>query len=1530
MPTGSTSPTERAGAVPLTRAQLDIWLDQETGHSGTEWQVGLLVTIGGPIDLEVLQWAIGRVMQEAEPLRVTCFEDDGQIYQKAIEYTDIELDFFDLTDSHDPVRDAEEMALAIQRTPMPFTGPLFRYALFQTRPEEFLVFGCFHHLVMDAAGIGLVGNRIAAVYSAVVSGESIPPAFFGSLDDLVDFESRYEASDDCLADQAYWTSTLASEAGPDFQSPESGRERDTDFRSTQIQLNPEVLRGVHELSDAWNMPRSSVISAACALLIRGWCGGGSEVVIDFPVSRRVSPESKTLPGMVAGIVPLVLSVPPESTVTDLCRHVDNRIREALVHQRFPVHALERKARLSTSGRPAKRVVIDFFPNAFSLDFGGIAATAVMTNSGFVGDFGLIFSGVGDELFLNTLGGGNLFSNMDVADVARQLERVLAAMTAGHGSRVSSIEVVDDVERRCLDGWGNRGAAAQQTTTPSSIPAVFAAQVACVPDAVAVCCEGRSLTYRELDKASNRLAHLLIARGVGAGQRVALLLPRSELAVTAILAVVKTGAAYLPVDPAVPKMRMDFVLADAAPTAVLTTADFVDRLAGHDLALIDVADPAVDAQSDSAMPLPGADEVAYVIYTSGTTGTPKGVAVPHRNVTRLLETLDADMGLAGKVWSQCHSLAFDYSVWEIWGPLLYGGRVVMVPDAVARSSEDFLALLVRERVAVLSQTPSAFYALQAADELQPELGRQLCLETVVFGGEALDPQRLRGWLERHPGSPRLINMYGITETTVHASFRPITADDLASPLSPIGVPLTHLSFFVLDTWLQPAPTGVVGELYVAGAGLADGYLGRAGLSAARFVACPFGAPGARMYRTGDLVWWGADGQLRYVGRADEQVKIRGYRIELGEVQAALAAIDGVVQAEVIVREDRPGDKRIVGYVTGVVDAAGVRAAVSAALPEYMVPAAVMAIDAMPLTSNGKFDKGALPAPQYQDVDLYRAPSDAIEEILIDIYAQVLGLERVGVDESFFELGGDSILSMQVVARARAAGVLCRPRDIFLEQTVARLARVAVVADAEGELFDDGVGPVATTPIISWLRSLHDAGSSVTHFNQTVVVQAPAGVTEADVVAVVQALLDGHPMLRLRVGDDGAGGWSLTVPEAGAMDARACLNTVDVLSDEALVAARSRLNPAAGVMVSGVWVTSTSRLVAVVHHLAIDGVSWRILLEDLNLAWTQIRAGQPAALPDPGASFARWSSVLADHAYRTDVVAAAPLWRQVATTPALLPAVRPDADTFVTAGNAWMHLDGDTTTMLLGEVPAAFNTGINDILLIAFAVAVAEFVGAGDVPVGIDVEGHGRDEEWGAGVDLSRTVGWFTAKYPVAVRVGRIDWAGVIAGSAALGAVVKDAKEQLRSLPAGMSYGLLRYLNTDVDLDGADPSIGFNYLGRMEMSAARTSGAQLWQICEDGLALISQSARLPMPLMHTLELNAGVVDTHTGSYLRAGWTWAPSALDQAAVDRLNQLWFDALSGICAHVRSGGGGLTPSDLAVGLSQQQIDDLQRQYADS
>ncbi|OBH34376.1 non-ribosomal peptide synthetase, partial [Mycobacterium sp. E342] len=1489
-------------ALPLTRGQLDIWLSQETGFVGTEWQLGLLIKIEGPVDRDALERALTQTVAEAEAGRVSFFEVDGHVVQKPIDYPNVELTFHDLTSLPDPVQEARAIASSIQRTPMALNGQLFQFVLFQTQAAEFYLFGCCHHIAIDGLGMALVCRRVATIYSAMAAGKPIPDAYFGSAQDLVDLESEYEASSDYQEDKEYWSHNLPPETSWVDRPTDAPSGRDHYSPSASVQLDPSVTTRIKELSKKLGIRRFSVTTAACALLVRAWSGSGSQVALDFPVSRRVRPESKTLPGMFAGVVPLVLDTPPTGTVADFCKHVDIRIRELLHHQRFPVHTLESDG----LRQAASRVGINFLPMRLTLDLAGSPATATYTNHGPVGHFSLFFLGSGDQMFLSTAGPGQPFADFGVADLAARMQQVLEEMTADPERWLSSIDLLAADEPAKLDEWSNRAALAEPVPAPVSIPVAFAEHVQRTPDAPAVTCSAKSLTFAELDEASNRLAHLLAGHGVGPGGCVAVMFPRCTDAIVAMLAVLKTGAAYVPIDPAHSAARMEFVLSDAAPSAVITTADLRSRLDGHDLLVVDVHDPAVDAQPATPLPAPAPENIAYIIYTSGTTGTPKGVAIPHLNVTWLIESLDAGLP-KGQVWTQCHSSAFDFSVWEIFGALLRGRRLLVVPESVASSPEELHDLLVAEKVSVLTQTPSSV-AMLPAEGLEST--------ALVVAGEACPTDVVERWAA--PGRV-MLDAYGPTETTVCASIsKPLTP---GSAVVPIGSPIAGAAMFVLDKWLQPVPAGVVGELYLAGRGVGIGYVRRAGLTASRFVANPFGGPGARMYRTGDLVCWGEDGQLQYFGRSDEQVKIRGYRIELGEIQSVLKGLDGVDQAAVIAREDRPGDKRLVGYITGTADPAAIRAALADRLPPYMVPAAVVVLETLPLTGNGKLDKRALPAPEYATAE-YRAPEDPVEEILADIYAQVLGLERVGVDASFFDLGGDSILSMQVVARARAAGILFRPRDVFVEQSVARLARVAEVAvDGAGGAADDGVGPVVATPIMRWL---HGIEGPIEQFNQTMVVQAPAGATEADVVAVLQALLDRHAALRLRADDDGAGGWSLQVPEVGAVDARGCVHAVDALSDESLAEARSRLNPAAGVMVSAAWAESTGQLALIIHHLAVDGVSWRILLEDFNIAWAQHHNGQPISLLAPGTSFARWSTLLAEHAQRADVVARADEWRQVAATPAALPAAQPDVDTYVTAGQLSVSLDVETTRLLLGEVPAAFHAGVGDILLIAFGLAFAEFLGTGAAPIGIDVEGHGRQEELAPRVDLSRTVGWFTTKYPVSLKGGRLNWSQVAAGEAALGPVIKAAKEQLRALPDGLTYGLLRYLNDDVDLDGPDPVIGFNYLGRLGAGADLSD--ELWRVSHDSLAVAAVATAVPMPLAHTVELNAGTMDTDAGPHLQANWTWAPSALDEERVNRLSRLWFEALAGICAHVRAGGGGLTPSDIAPAhLTQHQLDALCR-----
>ena len=795
---------------------------------------------------------------------------------------------------------------------------------------------------------------------------------------------------------------------------------------------------------------------------------------------------------------------------------------------------------------------------------------------------------------------------------------------------------------------------------------------------------------------------------------------------------------------------------------------------------------------------------------------------------------------------------------------------------------------------------------------------------------------------------ITNTYGPTECCIDATAF-VLDENPDDTRIPIGRPLANYRAYVLDAGLQPVPAGVAGELYIAGAGLARGYLGRAGLTAERFVADPFGPAGSRMYRTGDLARWRADGVLDFLGRADAQVKLRGFRIEPGEIEAALVRHDDVAQATVIAREDHPGNKRLVAYVVAAagasIDLTALRLHLGASLPDYMVPSAFVTLDKLPLTTNGKLDRRALPAPDLAPAEARRLPRTPPEELLCALFAEVLGLPQVGIDDNFFALGGDSIMSIQLVSRARNAGLLITPRAVFQHQTVAALAEVAgFVQETAAALPDPGTGMLPATPIMRWLA---EHGGPIERFNQAMLLRVPAGLQAAQLTAAIQAVLDHHDALRLRLhGADRSKEWSLEVTPPGAVAAGDCLHRIDVSGLDAselracigaaAQAAELRLAPSAGILVQAVWFDAgtdvAGRLLLTIHHLAVDGVSWRILVPDLAAAWEAIANGREPALPARSTSFRRWAQRLAAEAQNAGRVGELSFWSGMLRAPSLSlfdGALDQRRDTAGTAGHLTLTLPAPLTGALLTRVPAAFHGGINDVLLTGLAVAVADWCRARgrstNGAVLLDLEGHGREDIF-ADADLSRTVGWFTSLFPLRLDPGALDLDEAMAGGPALGRALKVIKEQLRALPDnGLGYGLLRYLNpqTAAQLAGfAAPQLGFNYLGRFAAPAAANWGAA------------PEAVRLgggdpAMPLAHVLEVNALTLDDAEGAELTATWTWAPALVSEDAVRDLAERWFRALEALVRHASvPGAGGRTPSDLPlVALTQDEIEQLESQY---
>ena len=1199
-----------ADVLPLTPLQQGLLFHASTAQGGDDvYAVQLDIALSGRLDPDRLREAVHAVVTR-HPHLAARFSDKFENPVQIIPANPVvPWRYVDLGGSDSDVDERIGQVCAAERAAVCNLAdqPAFRAALIRTAEDRHRFVLTNHHIVLDGWSLPILLGEIFASYY----GQRLPAA--GSYRRFV----TWLAGRDLDADRAAWREVLAGFDTPTLVGPPGrlglGRRGVASFRVPE-----QTTRALSELARSCHTTVSTVLQAGWAQLLM-WQTGRRDVAFGTTVSGRPAEVAgaDSMVGLLINTVPVRAHITPVTTTVELLDQLQSAYNHTLEHQHLAlseIHRVTGQEHLFDTFFVYENYPID----AAALSGGdGLAVTEITHHE--YNHYPLAVQATpGPELGLRVEFDTDVFDAAGIEALVERFRRLLGAMTADPARRLASMDVLDGGEHARLDGWGNRAVLAQPAPTSLSIPALFAAQVVRAPEAVAVTFEGRSMTYRELDEAANRVAHLLAGHGVGPGQRVALLLSRSAQAIVAILAVLKTGAAYVPIDPAVPAARMGFMLDDAAPVAAITTSELADRLDGRDLAVIDVNDPVVDRQPGTALPAPGAENIAYVIYTSGTTGVPKGVAITHHNVTQLLESLHAAPLPPARVWSQWHSLAFDVSVCEIWGALLYGGRLVVVPESIARAPEDLHALLVKEQVSVLSQTPSAFYALQTADALQPKLGRQLGLQAVVFAGEALEPQRLRTWRDNHPGLPRLLNLYGTTETTVHATFRQILEDDVDSTVSPIGVPLAHLAFFVLDGWLRPVPVGVVGELYVAGGGTGCGYWQRPGLTGSRFVACPFGGAGARMYRTGDLVWWGADGQLRYVGRADEQVKIRGYRIELGEVRAGLAELEGVEQAVVIAREDRPGDKRLVGYVTGTAEPAKLRAALAERLPAYMVPTAIVALDALPLTVNGKLDTRALPAPEYQDTDHYRAPASAVEGLLAGIYSQVLGVQRVGVDNSFFDLGGDSLSAMRLVAAvntALKAGLSLR--TLFEAPTIAQLApriggheaRLQPMAAAERP----AVIPLSFAQSRLWFIDQFQGPSPI--YNMAVALRLSGhldavalGAALADVVDRQETLRtlfvthEGIPRQLVAPAEKVDFGWQ--VVDATGWPESQLREAIDTVANHpfdlaAQIPMRARLFRIAD---------NEHVLVAVVHHIAADGLSVTPLVRDLGVAYASRCAGR----------------------------------------------------------------------------------------------------------------------------------------------------------------------------------------------------------------------------------------------------------------------------------------------------------------------------------
>ncbi|WP_405800373.1 amino acid adenylation domain-containing protein [Streptomyces halstedii] len=1249
------------------------------------------------------------------------------------------------------------------------TGPLMRYTLVRAGEGRNTLVQTVHHIVADGWSVPPMLRSLLTEYHA--------PGSVYPLGGFPDYVRWLAARDDEESDRV-WHDQLAGLPGPSLVA--EGHTPSDRFADTAVTPDGDVDAAARSAG----VPLSVAVHSAWALTLGGILHG-DDVVFGSTVSGRDAdvPGIADMVGLFINTVPVRARWSSGTTAGELLDSVRAHQSAVLPHQHV---SLARTGRRTGTGPLFDTLVVfDVATDVEALRGPGddLVVTGIVNEGAPHYPLTLVVERALDgRPRFHLIHDGALLRETGAQTILRTFARTLTGLLTRPGTPVGEL-VPEDVRRPAPVVPG----------APATLDALFDAAAGRDPAATAVthcALDGttRSLTYGQLADAKDALASALRAAGAGPGTRVAVAVPRSPEQVVALVAVVTAGAAYVPLDLAYPDERLSHVLADAAPQVVLVDREHHDRFAHLPARVLVLGDetpgagPPPDATARRARP----GDPAYVIYTSGSTGRPKGVVVPHSAVVALLARTRADMEFGPRdVWVQFHSYSFDFAVWELWGALAHGGELLVPDYGLTRSPVDFHRLVRERGVTVLNQTPSAFHQFAEADRQAAE--PVTALRRIIFGGEALDPGRLRPWTERHgTGSPELVNMYGITETTVHVTHRVLTAEDVHGDASPIGGPIPGLTVHLLDDRLRPVPPGRVGAVHVAGDQVSLGYLGRPGLTAGRFVANPFAGDGSRMYHTGDLARRTLDGELVFVGRADDQVQLKGFRIELGEVESALRELDGVTDAAVTVADS--GD-HLVAHVVGA-ETGDLTGPLSARLPAYMVPGRVIRLDALPLTVNGKLDRRALTehAATVPEATPPSAGADSVLAALVGVYRETLpGVPGVDGDTDFFMAGGDSIVAITLINRARTLGLPIAPRDVFLRKTpraladhlAARAPRAAPPAPAHPEY-----GPLALTPIILRRRGL---GGSLARFAQARALVAAEGTGFQDAVRAADAVVAAHPVLRLRLRVE-HGVWALrTGPAHHVTVARPDTADPAAAADEAA----GRLDPESGEVVAFAWLEETRTLVVTAHHLAVDAVSWLILLDDLA---TALRGD---SLPPPTTSYAAYAEALNSRpAHALDDLGH---WITTLQAPPLLPEVTGPRETTVV-------LPPDVSDRITRTAPAALGVGLTELLCGALRAALTH-VQPSPTDLAIELERHGRvpalDHH-----DYTRTVGWFTAVAPVRLTP-RTDPV----------AAARELTERRPDERGHVAYGQLRYLDPQTaPLLTARPQVLFNYLGRGRESEA----------------------------------------------------------------------------------------------------------------
>ncbi|WP_009630730.1 non-ribosomal peptide synthetase [Synechocystis sp. PCC 7509] len=1499
------APRSSSENLPLSFAQQRLWFLNQLKPNSPFYNISAALRLKGVLNITALENSFNEIIRRHEVLRTAFTVVDGQPIQVVTPCQKLTIKLIDLTNLSIVEREVEVQKLAVQEVGQPFnlgSGLLVRSTLLRLGESEHILVFAMHHIVSDGWSIDVLVQEVATLYECYCNGKPSPlPDLTIQYADYAVWQRQYLQGEVLERQLDYWKQQLGSNL-PVLELPtDRSRSHSQSFRgaSQSFYLPQNLVIALKSLSQQESCTLFMTFLAAFQVLLSRYAGM-RDIVIGTPIANRDRTETERLIGFFVNTLVLRTDLSDNPSFRELLKRVRETTLGAYDHQDLPfdllVEALNPQRDLSHT--PLFQVMFVWQNTSMSqVELSGLTWETVETDSKTAKfDLTLLMDetelGLRGALEYNT----DLFEATTISRMVEHLQIVLEGIVANPSQSVSQIPLTPQLD------WNFTKA---EYVLDRCIHELFSDRAAQTPEAVAVVFADKQLTYKQLNTQANQLAHYLQKLGVRPDSLVGICVERSLEMVVGLLGILKAGGAYLPLDPDYPQERLAFMLEDAGISILLTQERLANLLPEQAQVICldsdweEIAQASQDNLNSTVQP----ENIAYAIYTSGSTGVPKAVMIPHRAICNHMLWMQGEFPLTpADCVLQKTPFSFDASVWEFYAPLLAGGKLLLAQPGGHQDNTYLVDLIAAQQVTILQLVPTQLGSLLE----DPRIAHCQSLRRVFCGGEVLTTDLQQRFFSCLP-KVELYNLYGPTEATIDTTFWRCQFED-EYRVVPIGNAIANVQVYVLDSYLQLVPVGVAGEIYIGGDSLARCYGNFPDLTAQKFIPHPF-ATGKRLYKTGDLGRYRTDGALEFLGRIDSQVKLRGFRIELGEIEAQLGQHPNVKQNVAIIREDVPSQQRLVAYIIARQPSPTVselRSFLKQRLPDYTIPAIFIFLDVLPLLPNGKIDRNSLPLPDLQRSNLeFTAPRNSIEATLVQIWSQVLQIENIGVDDNFFELGGDSILSLQVIAKANQAGLQLSPKQIFEEQTIAQLAKVAsttTVLQAEQGLV---TGSLPLTPIQHWffeqeLTDLH-------HWNQAVMLEVPQTSDRQIWEQVVQKLLEHHDVLRSHftqtasICPSPANTPPFTVVDLSALPVSQQKQAIETTA-ATLQASLNLSGQLVKVVLFQLGREQPSRLLAIAHHLIIDGVSWRILLEDLQTAYQQLSHGQIIELPAKTTSFKQWAEQLRIYAQSSAVESERDYWLSQAYLQPLPVDFTNGENIEATAATVSVSLSQQETQALLQEIPAAYQTQINDVLLTALVQAFSQWTGVNSLL--IDLEGHGR-EDIIPNIDLSRTIGWFTTIFPVYLH---------LESNSAPETALKTIKEQLRSIPhRGINYGVLRYLCRDEGLQALPQAeVKFNYLGQFDrvlsifQSASESSG-------------LTQSPRGKRNCL--LEINGLIIENQ----LRLNWTYSQAVHQHTTVTKLAESFISALRSLIAHCKSpNAGGYTPTDFPqMQFSQQELDSL-------